>query len=157
MLSIEATGYFSSSEVHCAQGCQKHHRHGRVTYYPQVLGAVLVHPQQGDVLPFAAEAIMQQDGHSKNDGERNAAKRLLNTLRREHPPMKLIVIEDALASNAPPIRLLKELNLRFIPGAKQGEHPFLFDGVDNTKKVETHEVMDDNGVLHRFPYLIRPH
>jgi hypothetical protein len=35
------------------------------------------------------------------------------------------VIEDALASNAPHIKLLEELNYRYLLGAKQTDHKFL--------------------------------
>ena len=93
---------------------------------------------------------MQQDGYSKNDCERTAAVRLLNALRREHPHMKLIVIEDGLASNAPHIRLLQKLNLHFILGAKQTDHQFLFDWVNNVQGVKTDEFIDGNGIRHSF-------
>ncbi len=153
LLSLDGTGYFSSSEVHCDQCCEKHHRDGRVTYYHQLLGAVLVHPDHPEVFPLAPEPILKQDGARKNDCERNAAKRLLTTLRREHPHLKLMVIEDGLASNGPHIQLLKSLNLRFILGTKETDHRFLFDWVANTKTTQTHEFMDDSGVMHRFRYL----
>ncbi len=48
--------------------------------------------------------------------ERNAAKRWLTALRREHPHLKLIIIEDALASNGPHIQPLHTMNLRYILG-----------------------------------------
>ena len=32
LLSIDGTGYFSSSQVHCEQCCQKHHRDGRIRF-----------------------------------------------------------------------------------------------------------------------------
>ena len=44
LLSVDGTGYFSSLKVHCDRCCQTHHRDGRITYYHQLLGAVLVHP-----------------------------------------------------------------------------------------------------------------
>ena len=153
LMSLDGTGYFSSSKVHCKQCCEKHHRDGRTTYYHQMLGAVLVHPDQREVIPFPPEPIMQQDGSNKNDCERNASKRMLRTLRREHPHMKLIVVEDGLASNGPHIQLLQELDMRFILGAKQADHTFLFDWVDNTSTTTTEEIVDDDGVIHRFRYL----
>jgi len=103
-LSLDGTGYFSSHTVHCPQCAEKHHRNGTTTYYHQMLGAVLVHPDCKEVFPLAPEPILTPDGARKNDCERNAAKRLLSALRREHPHLKLIVIEDALASNGPHIR-----------------------------------------------------
>ena len=153
LLSIDGTGYFSSSEVHCEQCCEKHHRDGRVTYYHQLLGAVLVHPGCKEVFPLAPEPISKQDGAGKNDCERNAAKRLLKDTRREHPHMKFIVIEDALASNAPHIRLLQDLKYRFILGAKATDHGFLFDWVSTTTDTCHDEYTDEQGVQHRFRYL----
>ena len=153
LLSLDGTGYFSSSEVHCDQCCEKHHRDGGVTYYHQILGAVLVHPDQPEVFPFAPEPILKQDGARKNDCERNAAKRFLSELRREHPHLKLIVIEDGLASNAPHIKHLHSLGLRFILGAKETDHRFLFEWVASTVTTKTHEFTDEQDVIHRFRYL----
>ena len=123
--SVDGTGYFSSSSVHCGNCCEQHHRDGRTTYYHQMLGAVLVHPRHREVFPLAPEPIVKADGASKNDCERDAAKRLLKDVRREHPPHpRLIVVEDALASNGPHIELLKALDLRFVLGAKHGDHEY---------------------------------
>ena len=85
LLSVGATGYFSSSNVHCDSCCGRHHRDGRVTYYHQMLGAVVGHPERREVFPLAPEPIVKGDGAEKNDCERNAAKRLLSDVRRGHP------------------------------------------------------------------------
>ena len=91
LLSLDGTGYFSSAKVHCPQCGEKHHRNGTTTYYHQMLGAVLVHPDHSEVFPLAPEPILKQDGARKNDCERNAAKRLLAHLRRAHPVMFLLL------------------------------------------------------------------
>lgn len=153
LVSIDGSGSFSSSRVHCPQCCEKHHRNGQVTYYHQMLAAVLVHPDCREVFPLMPEPIRKPDGATKNDCERNAAKRLLEDIRREHPHMKFIVIEDGLASNGPHIQQLKALNYRFILGAKQKDHRFLFDWVDNTQATVEYEVTDEQGITHRFRYL----
>ena len=115
LLSVDGTGHFSSSKVHCASCCEKRDKDGTTTYTHQSLCAVLVHPQRREVLPVVApEAIVKTDGRKKNDCERNAAKRLLRELRREHPHLGLVVVEDGLASNGPHIGLLKELDMRFV-------------------------------------------
>jgi len=100
LLSLDGTEYFSSEKVHCPCCLQRKHKNGQVTYYHQLLGATMVHPAHRVVIPFAPEAIVQQDGHTKNDCERNASKRLLEKLRREHPQLNLTIVEDGLASNA---------------------------------------------------------
>lgn len=153
LLSLDGTGYFSSQKVHCAQCAQKHHNNATTTYYHQMLGAVLVHPDHREVFALAPEPILKPDGAQKNDCERNAAKRLLTDLRREHPHLKLIVVEDALASNAPHIRHLQALELRFILGAKQSDHQFLFAWVDATEQTAEASFSDAHGCRHRFRYL----
>jgi hypothetical protein len=130
LLLLDGTGYFSSQAIHC-DGClqKKNKQTGEVTYQHQFLGAVIAHPDHREVIPLAPEPIVQQDGSTKNDCERNAAKRLLAKIRKEHPRLKLIVVEDGLASNAPHIRELKRQHMHFILSAKPGDHEFLFDQV----------------------------
>ena len=152
LISVDGTGYFYSDKVHCNQCCQKHHRDGSVSYYHQMLAAVLVHPDQSSVLPLAPEPILKQDGKKKNDCERNAARRLLGDLRREHPHLKVTIVEDGLASNAPHIQTLRELGMNFILGAKQGDHAFLFDWV-NTSEVSTFEKTSRDGKHYRFRFI----
>lgn len=139
--------------MHCAQCAQKHHNNGTTTYYHQMLGAVLVHPDHREVFALAPEPILKPDGAQKNDCERNAAKRLLTDLRREHPHLKLIVVEGALAPNAPHIRHLQALELRFILCAKQSDHQFLFAWVDATEQTTEASFSDAHGCRHRFRYL----
>jgi hypothetical protein len=153
LLSLDGTGYFSSQKVHCAQCAEKHHRDGTTTYSHQMLGAVLVHPEHKEVFPLAPEPILRADGAKKNDCERTVAKRLLSDLRRAHSHLKLIVVEDALASNAPHIRHLQALDLRFILGAKQSDHTFLFEWVAATEQTAETTLTDQRGSRHRFRYL----
>lgn len=124
----------------------------QVSYYHNMFCAAIVHPDKKLVLPFAPEPIMKTDGASKNDCERNAAKRLYADTRREHPHLKFIVVEDALASNVPHLTDLKMLDMRYIVGVKPGDHKFLFDLV---KKSECNEYshQTDDGTQHRYRYL----
>jgi len=126
LLSLDGTGYFSSDNVHCDSCLEKKHADGTVSYSHQMLGAVIVHPDRREVIPLCPEPIIKQDGATKNDCERNAAKRLLAKLRKEHPHLSLIVIEDGLSSNGPHIEELIRYGLHFILGAKEGDHPTLF-------------------------------
>ncbi len=153
LLSVDGTGYFSSQKVHCAHCCERRHRDGRVTYYHQMLGAVLVHPEHREVFPLAPEPILRADGSRKNDCERNAAKRLLRDVRREHPHLKLLVVEDALASNGPHIRLLQELDLRFVLGVKPGDHAELFHWVASVMATRVVETQGEDGVRRRYRFL----
>lgn len=130
LLSLDGTGFFSSKKIHCESCLTKtNSKTGEITYQHQMLGAVLVHPDFKEVIPLAPEPIVRQDGNNKNDCERNAAKRLLGQIREDHPRLGLIVVEDALASNAPHVREILKHRMHFILGVKPGDHPFLFDHV----------------------------
>ena len=156
LLSLDGTGHFSSKKIHCDSCLERvNKKTGEVTYHHQILGAAIVHPDSKVVIPFAPEPIIKQDGETKNDCERNAAKRFFEQLRQDHPDLPLIVTEDALSSNAPHIRELEKHNLHYILGVKEGDHPFLFEQVaaaqqaGQTTELEFHGI----GVKHQFRFL----
>jgi hypothetical protein len=127
VLSGDGTGDFSSSVIHCEECCVKTHQNGTKTYYHQMYAGAIVHPEKDQVIPLMPEFICNKDGSSKNDCERNASHRFYTHFRREHPHLPVIVVEDGLASNGPHLKMLSELNLHYIIGAKEGDHAFLFD------------------------------
>lgn len=133
LVSNDGTGFFHSEKVHCQNCCVKKHRKGGESYYHQMMCAVMVHPNQSVVLPLALEPILKPDGGSKNDCERNASKRLLSQLRLMHPKLKMVIVEDALHSNAPHLEQLKLLNYEYIIGVKPDSHAWLFDWVNAGK------------------------
>ena len=134
LLSLDGTGYFSSQKIHCPSCQVKEHKNGTVTYEHQMLAAVIVHPDIKEVIPLAPEPIQKQDGSTKNDCERNAARRLLAKIRRQHPRLKLTVVEDGLASNGPHVRDLIDCGMHFILGVKPGDHAFLFEQVETARR-----------------------
>ena len=118
-----------------------------------MLVATVIHPDHSEVFPFAPELIRKEDGADKNDCERNAAKRLLGDLRREHPHLKAIIVEDALASNDPHINHLKNNDFRFILGAKPGDHKPLFNWFESSETRQSWEKRDKKtGTVHRFEW-----
>ena len=102
----------------------------------------MVHPREKVVLPFAPEPITKDDGDTKNDCERNAAKRLLPRIRTEHPHLKCIVVEDALAPNAPHLKMLKDNKFRFVIGIKPAANKWIFDWVQQHDEVSTYGYKD---------------
>jgi hypothetical protein len=153
LLSLDGTGEFSSGKICCEQCCQKKHQNGTVTYYHQMLGACIVHPDKPNVIPLCPENIQNRDGHKKNDCERNAAKRFLENFRREHPHLKVIMVEDGLASNAPHIQDLETYGMKFILGAKPGDHGFLFKQAEESNQTEYYEFKDEKGFFHQFSFI----
>lgn len=152
LLSVDGTGQFSSTNIHCENCCEKHHGNGEVSYYHQALAAAIVHPDMKRVIPLAPEAITKQDGATKNDCEQNAAKRLLKEFRREHPHLKVVVNEDSLYATGPHIQLLKELQMSFIIGAKPGNLGFLFDWV-GAADLQEYRQTDKHGKRYTYRFI----
>jgi len=119
-VSIDGTGYFSSSTTCCDHCLVKEHRNGKTTYHHQLLVAVNVHPDQATVFPLQAEPITNQDGSIKNDCEQNAFKRLLPALRKDYPSEELLILLDGLYPSGPCLRLLKQEKCRYLIGIKEG-------------------------------------
>lgn len=119
-VSVDATGHYCSSKKQCPQCLVKNHKNGKQTFYHQLLGAVTMHPEQSTVFPVACEAIVQQDGHTKNDCELNAAKRIMPQIRQSLPNEKIVAVFDALYLNGPHINFLAQehIDMSYIIGAK---------------------------------------
>jgi hypothetical protein len=154
LVSLDGTTYFSSATIHCPSCLVRHHRNGNITYSHQLLGATLVHPDLKEVIPLAPEPIIQQDGQDKNDCERNATRRWLQSFRQEHPHLPVIVVEDALSSNAPHLRDLHAARAHYIIGVKPGDHAFLFEHLqtrDEAGQIQVLTLVDPvTKVLHHF-------
>src|SRR2546425_4061756 len=157
LLALDGTGYFASKTIHCASCLRKVHRNGSMTYYHQMLGAAIIHPDVRAVMPLMPEPIGKHDGTGKNDCERNAAKRFVAKLRQDHPHLKFIVTEDSLSSNAPHIETLHAQGLRYILGVKEGDHASLCQHVqaaEHAGRVTSYERHDRAAqVVHRFRFV----
>jgi len=159
LLSLDGTGFFSSKKLFSDICLKKvNSKTGEVTYHLQMLGAAIVHPDFKEVIPLTPEFIVKQDGQTKNDCERNAAKRFFEKLRQDHPHLPLIITEDALSSNAPHIREAQKHNLHYILGVKEGDHSFLFEQVKMARsegRMTEFEIVDEKNPekVHRFSFL----
>lgn len=155
LVSLDGTGYFSSKKVHCPACQQKvNSQTGEVTYYHQMLAGVIIHPNLRQVLPLAPEPIQRADGETKNDCERNAAKRFLEHLKADYPQRVFTITEDALSPNAPHIREIGKSGYHFILGVKAGDHAHLFEQVALARQAgQTLEYEVREGkTLHRFSF-----
>lgn len=154
LMPLDGTGYFSSEKLFSDQCMQKTDSSGKTTYYLQMLGAAIVHPDLREVIPLIPEVISKQDGSEKNDCEMMASRRFITQLRKEHPHLKIVVTQDAISPNGPYIRFLGQMDCRFILNVKEADHAHLFarfdHGVKNGKAGEL--ILDDQKVPNRFHY-----
>lgn len=154
LISIDGTGYFSSSSIHCEQCCVKEHKNGSKTYYHQMLSAALVHYDQKVVYPFAPEPILKQDGAEKNDCERNAAKRWLEEFRREHPHLPVTIVADGLSSNQPFIELLLHHHMNYILVCKDDDHKYLVDWLHAADSQDAPYIeIEESKVIGKYQYM----
>jgi hypothetical protein len=129
LISIDGTQFFQSKDIHCQYCCEKTYKKDTEEeykiYHHQMVVAVIVHPETREVIPLDFEPICKEDGSTKNDCELNASKRLLDSLRKNHPQLKATIVYDGLASNAPFIKNIKSNRFNYILTAKDKDHKHL--------------------------------
>ncbi|MEZ5479284.1 MAG: hypothetical protein R3E95_17910 [Thiolinea sp.] len=155
LISVDGTAFTAPATWSVRACCCKQHRNGEESYYHQLLGAVLVHPDQSTVLPLFPEAITRRDGSEKNDCEHNASQRLLPAVRQAFPRLEMIVLQDALACNGPHIRHLKAQRFSFIITSKPRSNSLLLNtvlaGLDDGSTPEF-EQTDEQGVIRGYRF-----
>jgi len=130
LIPLDATGFFSSQQVHCEYCCEKVHKKNTdkeyTDYQHQMLVGCIVSPDFKQVIPINFEPIIREDGAKKNDCERNCGKRWLMEFRKAHPQLPTIIVGDGLYSNAPFIRECQTRRCSYILIAKEDDHKHLY-------------------------------
>jgi hypothetical protein len=88
----------------------------------------------------------------------DACKHNINNVLNEilERSINIIIVEDALASNAPHIRLIQDLKLSDILVAKPSDHAYLFEKVEeNKEKGHLHQlkIQDEDGTNQVYHYV----
>jgi hypothetical protein len=156
LLASDGTTHYRSDKIHCKHCLCKRSRNGVVSYYHQMLGMALVHPDFREVIPLCPEAIIQQDGVDKGDGERSATSRALEHFRQEHPKLPVIIVEDALSADGPHIQTLKQHRIRYILSVKPRKQVHLFEQMEQAQqdgRVQVLTLVEPDGTLHHYRWL----
>ena len=77
---------------------------------------------------------------------------MLANIKREHPHMKCIVVQDALGCSYPNIKQLRELSFRFIISMKPKKGTLTADFIQNSEK-ELKEWTDESEGLHKIEWI----
>ncbi len=155
IVTVDGVGHFSSQKVHCPNCTTKTLRSGEISYQHSALAAVIVHPEKPEVFPLEMEPIVKQDGERKNDCERNAAKRLCQTIYEAHPDLAVLLVEDALYANAPHIRQITGYGWSYILSVKPDSHKSLFkqfEGRRQRGQVKQYSETDAAVIEHYFEW-----
>jgi hypothetical protein len=135
LMAVDGSQYFSSEKISCPS-CLTKTSKGVTRYHHHILQAVIVHPDNKQVISLAPEAIHNTDGTEKQDCEINAGKRLVKKIRKTHPKLRIIFDGDDLFSNQPFIDELKAAGMSFILVAKPSSHKILFEWFTELKQLD---------------------
>lgn len=157
--SNDGVQHFSSKNCSCDKCLKKEHKNGSTTYHHNMLCCALVHPNKREVFILDSEPIINEDGTTKNDCERNAAKRLLKNMNKNYSlaieKYNFLMVEDALYANEPHILDLEDKKFHYIINVKPTSQKTLFKQVEGRRKrhqSKKHEMIID-GIKHSFEYI----
>jgi hypothetical protein len=100
LVSLDGTQYFFSTKIHC-QRCTVTVRNETEYYTHTAITPVLVAPGESRVIALEPEFIQPQDGHVKQDCERNAGKRWLARQAQHLASHPVTLLGDDLYCTAP--------------------------------------------------------
>ena len=159
LCAIDGSEYFSSDRIGCPSCLRrKVKKKGGDTlqFSHQIVQSALVHPKLSSVIPLPPEAVRNTDGHEKQDCETNAAKRLLEKIKKAHPKLPLIVVGDGLYSKQPMIESATSSGMHYVFTAKPDDHKVLMEWVDGLKplgEVMHMEHVDRKGRTHVYEWI----
>jgi len=149
LVTLDATGFFSSENISCPCCLTKTHNKDeedeKIRYMHQALQVAIMHPDKRQVIPLMPEEIKNTDGNTKQDCEVNAAKRLMKKLRATHPRLGMVLLGDDIYSRQPMIEEVKRHNMHYLFVAKPTSHKYLQDWVGAYKCLPSEEHTNSKG------------
>ena len=155
LIALDGTEYFCSQKIACPH-CQTRKRsNGKIESYHSMLAATVVAPGHSKVVPLAPEFIARQDGAEKQDCERNAVKRWLDTHAARLKLLRPVYLADDLFACQSVVKTLVDTGDDFIFTAKETSHKALYDFIDGAE-LARHEVRVRKGKTnetHRYRFI----
>jgi hypothetical protein len=133
---VDGGEYFSSDHIGCPSCLRrkvKKKQGDTLQFSHQIVQAAIVHPKLSPVIPLPPEAVRNTDGSEKQDCETNAAKRLLEKIKKAHPKLPLIIVGDGLYSKQPMIESTTSSNMHYVFTCKPDDHKTLTEWVDGLR------------------------
>ena len=151
-IALDGLTYHSSTKIHCDCCSTRRDNQGTVHYYHHALLAVITKPDCPHVLALPPEFIKPQDGHEKQDCEREATKRWLTKHDDLFEPFTVTYLGDDLYSNHPLCQQIAKISKQyFVFVCKPDSHTTLYEEVALLEKidgVETKKIRVWNGKDH---------
>jgi hypothetical protein len=159
-VALDGIWYFSSKEIHCGHcltiTTKKRDGTEDTLYYHEAVCAAIVKPGKPVVvLPLIPEFVRNEDGKEKQDCERNAAKRWLQTHTERYSGLKVTILGDDLYCCHTVCKEIREAGMNFLLTCKDESHPWIAEQVKYSFS-ETHEKREWNGrshVVYRYKWV----
>jgi hypothetical protein len=130
LATLDGVWFYQSGNISCEHCLRQKMKDGQTLYYHDMIAAAPVKPGLATVLPLAPEFIRNEDGHEKQDCEREAAKRWLANNAEGCKWLNPVFLGDDSYSHYPVCTAILEKGMHFIFTCKPDSHPWLYDSVD---------------------------
>jgi hypothetical protein len=127
LIALDGTQYFSSQALHGPNCLTRQLSNGHTLSYHPAITPVIVAPGPSQVVAFAPEYIMPQDGHAKQAWEQAAGKRWMTQHAAPLAPHHVTLRGDDLYSKEPFCTLALRQGFNFILVCKPDSHPKLYE------------------------------
>ena len=147
LVALDGTHYFSSKVVHCQNCLRRQLNNGQTLYYHAAITPVIVGPGHSQVVALPPQYLMPQDGHEKQDCERQAGKRWLAQHAQHIAPHGVTLLGDDLYSNQPFCESVLAQGCNFILTCKPDSHATLYERLafwQASDAIAEHEVRHRN-------------
>ena len=159
LISNDGTETVSSQKINCPECSYRSLQNGHTHHFHSAILPVIVKAGERRVLPLAAEFITPQDGHEKQDCERVAMKRWVESHKDFLSKDRYTMLGDDLYANQPMCATFLAAGLGFILVCKPDSHVELYKTVNflaQSGLVEEFEERHWNGryyEIHRYRFV----
>ncbi len=147
LIAIDGTDYHASRKIACKNCTIQEDEKGKL-YRHIALTPILEKPGETKVLALMPEYIQPQDGHEKQDCERNAAKRWIDKHGAYFGGQKSIILGDDLYCNQPFCEHVEAQGLDYVLICKEDSHVALYEMLSVLEKcagIQTYSERKWNG------------
>ncbi|VAW32063.1 hypothetical protein MNBD_CPR01-172 [hydrothermal vent metagenome] len=145
---MDGTEYFCSCKLGCENCLHRKLRNEEIQNYHTAIAPAMVAPGNPQVIPLPPEFITPQDGAEKQDCERNASKRWIESRLSHFIHFSPIILGDDLFANQPFCETVLDNEGHFILVCKPDSHSTLYSWIDAIAQaggVETFSFRNWNG------------
>ena len=152
LIAWDGTEFFCSQKLGCPHCLTRKRSNGRIESYHSMLASTVVAPGHAKIVPLAPEFIAPQDGHDKQDCERNAVKRWFDKHHARLTPLRPVYLGDDLFACQPIAAMVKDNGGDFIFTAKESSHTALYDFIKGAEPFRHEEKVRRGKATDTFRY-----